>query len=74
MGCSSQQIVKTEYIKQYVPELPTEPNYYSVKWNMLNMYYCLDLENAKNLLKNYELMRGYQVEMRTILERLKEEK
>lgn len=75
----SRQIVKTEYIKQQVPELPKEPEYYPVIWvnrligESVNRY-CLDAENAKNLLKNRELEKGYQRELRKILEQIKGEK
>jgi len=64
-------MVKTEYIKQEIPELPEEPSYYKVEWHKVNGSYCVDKENAKNLLKNIELMRGYSQELRLILEELK---
>jgi hypothetical protein len=56
-----------------VPELPAEPTYYSVQLRGSAMpgWYCLDEANAKNLLKNFEIMKGYQVDMRQILESLK---
>jgi hypothetical protein len=37
------------------------------------MSYCLDEGNAKNLLKNRELDKGYQEELQTILKHLKEQ-
>jgi hypothetical protein len=75
IGCSSsKQIVKTEYIKQQVSELPKEPEYYEVKWQEKNGIYCVDKDNAKNLLKNRELDKGYQEEMREILKHQKEQK
>ena len=74
IGCSSKQIVKTEYIRQQVPDLPQEPEYYPVVWHNKLGFYCLDAENAKNLLKNRELDKGYQEEMKTILQSLKEQK
>lgn len=71
MGCTStRQIVKTEYIKQQAPPLPVEPEYYSVDFKNIQGNYCLDPENAKNLLKNRELDKGYQEEMREILQGL----
>lgn len=76
IGCSStsNQIVKTEYIKQQIPELPQEPEYYEVRWQSVNGLYCIDESNAKNLLKNIKLMKGYQEEMQEILKHLKEQK
>jgi len=71
IGCSGNQIVRTEYIKPQIPEIPEEPGYYSVKWHEESGNYCVDADNAKNLLKNIELMRGYQHELKTILEELK---
>lgn len=72
IGCSARQIVKTEYIKQQVPDLPKEPEYYPVKWYPYDlMFYCVDRIDAKNLLKNRELDKGYQEEMRKILEGMK---
>ena len=74
---STRQIVKTEYIKQQIPPLPAEPEYYSVQfksveWAPGQYDYCLDPENAKNLLKNRELDKGYQEEMKEILQGLKD--
>jgi len=42
-----------------------------VEFFKANGSYCLDPENAKSLLKNIELMRGYCSELRLILESLK---
>jgi hypothetical protein len=72
---STRQIVKIEYIRQQVPPLPTEPEYYSVQfksveWAPGQYDYYLDPENAKNLLKNRELDKGYQEEMKEILQGL----
>lgn len=69
-GCSGKYI-KTEYIKQSIPELPAEPEYYPVQWQKKNGAYCIYPEDAKNLLKNIELMKGYQRELRVILEELR---
>jgi hypothetical protein len=82
IGCSTRQIVKTEYIRQQVAGLPKEPEYYPVQWQHPPVSpltkggiegggYCLDEDNAKNLLKNRELDKGYQEEMRRILEGMK---
>ena len=84
-ACSSRQIIKTEYIKQQIPELPKEPEYYSVQWQVITPLhppldkggiergYCVDADNAKNLLKNRELGKGYQQELKIILEQIKGE-
>lgn len=74
IGCSSKQIVRTEYIKQQIPALPEEPEYYPVQWQWKDGQYCIDEESAKNLLKNRQLDKGYQEEMRKIFESLKEQK
>ncbi len=56
--------------------MPAPPEYYpvkfkSVEWAPGQYDYCLDVDNAKNLLKNRELDKGYQEEMRDILNQLK---
>jgi len=60
-------------VRPEFPEIPEEPSYYKVEFFKANESYCLDPENAKNLLKNIELMRGYCSELRLILESLKGE-
>ncbi len=75
IGCSStKQIVKTEYIKQQIPDLPKEPEYYPVQWQVKDGLYYFNAENAKNLLKNRELDKAYQEETKEILQHLKEQK
>lgn len=73
IGCSGtpQQIIKTEYIKQQIPEIPKEPEYYKVIWEGCGNKHCVDDANARNLKKNYELMKMYQMDLRNILEGLK---
>lgn len=68
-GCST--IHSIEYIKQSIPELPEAPDYYSVMWQKWDGNYCVDEDNAKNLLKNRTLDKGYQMELKDILEGLK---
>ena len=68
IGCSGNQIVRAEYIKPQIPEIPEEPKYYPVQFQIQAGSYCIDIENAKKLLKNIELMKGYQKELRLILE------
>jgi len=74
IGCSStKQIVKTEYIKQTVPDLPPAPEYYPVIWQVNGSMYCVAEDSALNMLKNRELDKGYQEEMREILKQMKEQ-
>lgn len=74
-ACSSvpAQVVKPEYVYQQIPSLPAAPEMYPVKWQRQGSGYLLDEQNAKSLLKNWELQRGYSVDLRTILEGLKRE-
>ena len=71
IGCSARQIVKTEYVKQQIAELPQKPKYYPVQWQSKDGLYCIDINGAKALLKNRELDIGYQDEIKTILQHLK---
>jgi len=73
LGLTASKIVKTEYVRPELPEVPEEPSYYKVEFFKANGSYCLDPENAKSLLKNIELMRSYCSELRLILESLKGE-
>ena len=74
-GCSGSngQIVRTEYIKQQIPEPPSPPEYYPVGFIVKDGFYCFDsVDSAKGLLKNRELDKGYQEECKNILTNLKE--
>ena len=42
-----------------------------MRWYMSNESYCLDAENAKNLLKNREIDKAYADELKAILEGLR---
>jgi len=65
--------VKTEYIRQQVPPLPSRPEYYPVTFVKQENRYCTaDEDSAKNLLKNRVLDKGYQAEMRGSLELMKQ--
>lgn len=65
----SRQIVKTEYVRQQAPPVPAPPEYYPVTFVKKDGSYCTsDEKSAKNLLKNRELDKGYQAEMRGSLE------
>ncbi len=64
-------MVRTEYIRQQVPSLPPEPDYYPVEFGVETGKYYTDAEGARNLLKNHELTRGYMDEMKSILTNLK---
>lgn len=67
------QIVKTEYIRQQVPPVPSPPEYYPVVFVKKDGFYCTsDEESAKNLLKNRVQDKGYQAEMRGSLEDMKQ--
>ena len=70
VGCSS-QIVKTEYIKPTVPALPAPPDYYEVAWRKVGELYCVDADNAKNLLKNKRLQDDYTEQHEAIIEGLR---
>jgi len=77
MACSApiQQVVRTEYVYQQVPDIPKEPNYFVVHWQKLDPgLYCVDEKGAKGLLKNFELIKENAQEMRTILQGLKDAK
>ena len=65
ISCAEKEYV---YMEPVFPAIPPEPVYFPVKWKPVNGLYCLDKENARNLLRNVELMRGYQRKLRTILE------
>lgn len=72
-ACSSAPVVRTDYVYQQVPPLPDPPVMYPVQWQRSGALYALDEQNAKALLKNWELQRGYSAELRAILEGLKRE-
>lgn len=72
MPQADRQIVRTEYVRQQVPPLPEPPDYYPVAFVKRGDSYCLETpEDAKNLLKNRALDKGYQGELRGILQDLK---
>ena len=74
-GTRTQQIVKQDYIKPVIPALPAEPSYYPVVWTACaGGLYCLDARNAKNELKNAELLKAYASDLRLILEGLKKDR
>lgn len=66
MGCGT--LTKTVYVKQTIPPLPTPPDYYSVEWSG---DYCLDEQNAKNLLKNKALIDDYVQQLIALIEGLR---
>ena len=69
-GCSN-PIVKTEYIKPTIPELPAPPDYYEVTWQKVGELYCVDGRGAKGILKNWELSKDYVAQHREIIEGLR---
>ncbi len=65
--------MRTEYIRQQIPEPPAPPGYYPVRFVKKDGHYCTsDDESARNLLKNRVLDKGYQAEISDTLEGLKE--
>ena len=75
-ACSSlaHQIVRTDYIKQDIPAPPAVPDFYPVQFQGSGALYCVDEGSAKNLLKNFDLMREYEDEMLGIITDLREAK
>lgn len=67
-------LVTTEYVRQQVPDPPAEPDYYPVIFGKAGDSYTLDEANAKALLMNRELEKGYSEELRGILINLKGQK
>lgn len=72
-GCCK-PIIEKEYIQITIPSIQADPDFYSVKWGMLNcpfnekeMCYYLDETNAKNLLKDWELSSSQREDLKTIL-------
>lgn len=72
IACST-PLTKIEYIYPEIPVSPAYPEYYSVIWSKDADKYCFDESNAKNLLKNFELIKSSDKEMRKILESLRRE-
>ena len=70
VGCGS-PIVKTEYIKPTIPELPAPPDYYEVAWQKVGELYCVDGQGAKGMLKNWELSKDYVAQHQQIFEGLR---
>lgn len=70
IGCS--QVIKTEYIEPYVPGLPARGEYMPVRWFMIEGHYCVNKEEAINLLWNREIDLLYQKELELIIRGLHE--
>lgn len=64
MGCSA--ISRVSYIKPTIPQMPVKPVFYAVIFGQGD--YCLDERNAKNILKNKELMDDYTRQLEAIIE------
>lgn len=71
MGCGSSPIVRTEYVRQQIPSLPSHPEYYPVQWAKAGDDYCLDTADAKNLLKNKALQDAREKDLEIIIEGLR---
>ncbi len=69
IGCS--RLVQTKYIKPEIPDIPEKPEYYDVQWFKIDSNYCVNKENAKNLLKNKAIDDAYQQKLRLILQSLR---
>ena len=67
----SPQAVRTEYIKCEVPPLPEKPSYFKTAPVEKDGAYCFDEQGFKNLIKNIMVDRGYENDLRMILEGLK---
>lgn len=65
---NKEQIKQVEYIKPVVLEKPQKPEYFSVVYKKINGWYCLDVPNAKNQLKNEKLKDNYIFEYESIYE------
>ena len=72
MACSPRQVVRTEYLPALVPELPAEPQYWPVAWIRIDGGLCIDDGNAKNLIKNIEILRAHRDELMGILRDLRQ--
>lgn len=70
IGCGK-PLVKTEYQKPNVPPLPAKPEYYPVTWKSVNGFYCLDVDSAKNNLKNEALRDDREAQLEEIIEGLR---
>lgn len=68
IGCTFSPIKETEYVKQTLPVAPADPVYYQVTFQKINGFYCLDVNNAKDILKNRELDNGVKTEYKAIWE------
>lgn len=68
-GCGNKSITKVEYIYPTVT-IPKEPTYYNVNWQKIDGKYCLSIEDAKNLLKNFYILKTYKDELKSILKDL----
>lgn len=68
-ACSA-PVVDHRYIERTIPAPPAEPDYYALSWTQQGGWYCLDTEGARALMKDVELLRGNEQEMRRTLEGL----
>ena len=64
-------IVEKEYVRPEIPATPADPVLYDVRWTLADGFYRLDEENAKNLLKDWELLRAQLDDLKTILDGLR---
>jgi len=69
LSCASREYV---YVEPVMPSVHPEPIYLPVEWQEREGLYCLDERNAKNLLRNIELMKAYKRKLLNILEEYSE--
>ena len=69
-GCSS-KIIEYRYIEPIIPEEPVRLQYFDVRWEKVGDKYCVDRDNALNLLHNRAIDELYIQEMREILRSLR---
>jgi len=67
IGCGT--ISKSVFVKPKPPEMPQEPSYYSVEWKDCDGNYCLDEENAGNLLKNKSLIDDFVNQLKATIKK-----
>ena len=74
-GCSPKTIYTDRLIDRPQMAVPDEPTYFPVQWMMAaiktegaDTLYCVDSENAKNMLKNHILMREHQAVLRGLID------
>ncbi|MHB8109763.1 MAG: hypothetical protein ACYDHW_06995 [Syntrophorhabdaceae bacterium] len=68
-ACSS--IVRTEYVKPTIPEMPAAPVYSKVQWQKVGDLYCTTAEGAKDVMRNHLLCKDDAGQCRMVIEGLR---